>query len=423
MMGIENNEAREKVQTMKRSMNSLQRGLIMALVVVVSGSMACRTTQTVDDEPVVVEPTRMEVISEQTGLPIEALERFEEAVALMKAGENGRAAELFEHLVEAEDTFAEAHFNLGLLYGEMGRPEDAVRHIQKARQLDPDVFDYTVAMAKAYAEAEEYDSARRLFNEVITRQPDNLVAKNNLAVIALRQNNIEEAMGYIEEILREDNKNVGALNTLGLINMQDQNLSLAKYALGRALEEDENHTDALNNLGLVYMQEDNVPMAVRAFSRAINADPNYLEARLNLGAILIEYLDYERAYENFENAVRIAPQNCVANLGMGASSFALGRHEDAYSQFNFYIAECDADHFSSFERLASLTENYLQRPEESIGYYNRLIELTDDQNKIANYRASIQFLESQVEQARQEAATPEPEEVAEEEIAEDDGEE
>lgn len=408
-----------KVESMKRSMSVLQRGLTLALVVVVAGSMACRTAQPVDEEPEVREPTRYEMISEATGLSIEMLEQFEQAVALMQDGEFSRSAELFKSLVEREDTFAEAHYNLGLLYGDMGRPDEAVQHIQKARQLDPDVFDYTIAMAKAYAEAERFDDARRLFGEVITRQPDNLVAKNNLAVIALRQGEEEEAMRYITEILREDNKNVGALNTLGMINMQAGNLSLAKYALRKALEEDEEYTDALNNLGLVYMQEDNVPAAVRAFTRAINSDTNYLEARLNLAAILIEYLDYERAHDHFTNAVRISPQNCVANLGLGASSFAVGSHQDAYDQYSFYIERCDEEHYSSFVRLASLAENRLQRPEDAIRYYTKLIDLSEDRNAIANYRASIQMLESQLEQERQQPeAAPEPEPEAEE-VADD----
>ena len=392
---------------------SVRSGFVGALLVLVT---ACSSTQVVEEDPVAPEPTQMEVISEQTGLSIEALEGFEEAVSLMGSDFSG-AAEILERVVEMEPTFAEAHFNLGLLYSDMGRPEEAVVHIQTARELDPDVFDYTVAMAKAYAEAEEYENAQRLFNEVISREPDNLVAKNNMAVIALRQGDEEEAMRYVEEILREDNNDVGALNTLGLIYMERQNVSLAKYVLGRALEQDEHHVDALNNLGLVYMQENNVPSAVAAFNRAVRADGNYLESRLNLGSILIEYLDYERAHEHFENAVRIAPQNCVANLGKGATSFALGNHEDSYELYNYYIDECDPDHYSSYERLARLTENYLQRHDEAIRYYNKLIEMSDDPNDIANFEATVNFLQSQMDQAaQQKQVEPEPEEeVAEEE--------
>lgn len=397
--------------------NQRPRGIVIALLaLLLMASAACKTGQVVEDEvPVAVQLTPMEVISEDTGLSIEALEAFEASLSLMDE-DFSAAAKLLEQAVELEPTFAEAHFNLGLLYSNMDRPDDAVAHIQNARELDPDVFDYTVAMAKVYAEAENYDAALRLFNEVIARQPDNLVAKNNLAVIALRQGDEEQAMRYVEEILREDNNDVGALNTLGLVYMERENVSLAKYVLNKALEQDENHVDALNNLGLVYMQEDNVPAAVAAFARAVEADPNFLESRLNLGSILIEYLDYEWADENFTNAVRIAPQNCVANLGKGATSFALGEHEEAYEFYNYYIDECDDAHYSSYQRLVQLTENYLQRPDEAIGYYEKLVELSDDANDIANYQAAMNFLRSQLEQAKQqEQATPDMGEEVDEE--------
>ena len=391
-------------------MNSSIKSLGCALALCgLSLGVACSSTPTVDDELEEPELTEIELTAQETNLSIEALEAFAEGVALMDS-DFSAAAERLEQAVQLEPTFAEAHYNLGLLYGDMDRAEQAVEHIQTARDLDPDVFDYTVAMAKAYAEAGDYTDARRLFNEVVERQPDNLTAINNLAVIALREGNEQEALEYVEEILREDNDNVGALNTLGLIYMERENISLAQYVLGRALEQDEANVDVLNNLGLVYMQDGDVPMAVRHFALAVENDENYLESRLNLGSILIEYLDYQRADLHFSRAVEIAPENCVANLGKGASSFALRSYEEAHSYYEYYLDECDPQHISSYERLASLNEGHLQRYDKAIHYYGELMQLETDEDKLERYQATINFLQNQLDQQTQ--VEPEEEEIA-----------
>src|SRR5690554_5003336 len=203
---------------MKNTLTHLTRRPLMGVLagaLAVALSAGCSSApKTADDVPVEApEKSEQEKISEATGIPLEALQAFEEALAAMKVGatERATAIEALERAIEIEPTFAEAHYNLGLLYGEIDRSDEAVEHIQTARELDPDVFDYTVALAKAFAENEQYDDAQELFSEVVARDENNLVAKNNMAVIALRRGEEDQALRYVEEILREDNVNVGAL--------------------------------------------------------------------------------------------------------------------------------------------------------------------------------------------------------------------
>ncbi len=392
---------RREDATMNRKATILRSGLAVAAALGLALGVGCSSTPTVEDPEPEPELTEIEEISKETGISVQALEMFEEAGELMDAGELVEASELLAQVVEDEPYFAEAHYNLGLVYGDIEQHDLAVEHIERARDLEPEVFDYTIAMAKAHAEAGEYSDARRLFNEVIQREPGNLTAINNLAVISLREGDEQQALDYVEEILREDNDNVGALNTLGLIYMERENISLARFVLGRALEQDDSNPDVHNNLGLVYLQDDNVPSAVRHFNLAVEADPNYLESRINLGSILIEYLDYDRADEHFSHVVNLTPENCVANLGKGATSFAKGEHEEARDRFEYYLEMCDSDHYSSHERLATLNEGPLENPAQAIEHYEALLALSTDEDDQAQYEAEINFLQSQMERQAQ----------------------
>ncbi|MGM0555131.1 MAG: tetratricopeptide repeat protein [Myxococcota bacterium] len=436
---------------------------MLALLFAATSFWGCKKQTKEDEEPTEqkVEKAEIEKMAEETGMDVSTLEAFQDGSAEMKKAEPdmAKAAELFEQVIEAEPTFAEAHYNLGIAYSKMNQHEKAAEHFEVAREIEPEVLDHTVALAQAYAVNEEYSRAATLFEEVVARQPENLTAKNNLAILALRDGDVEEAMGHVRDVLREDNQNVGALNTLGLIYSQRDNMSLAKYVFQKAIrisycesepgeteesaeeqvqedleespeeeaaEEDDQpeqkekcvkrpDPDVHNNLGMVFMQEDNVPNAVNQFRAAIEANPNYLESRLNLGAILIEYLDYERAGNQFTEAVRIAPNNCTAHLGLGAAKYGAAEFESAADNYKYYVDKCDADHKSSYQRLAKLYESQLDDPKQSITYYEKLIELEDDEKKVENYNAMINFLKSQVESKEQK----EPEEDAADEGAED----
>ena len=449
---------------------------MLALLFAATQMWACKGQTKEDDKPTEQEVQKAEIerMAEEAGMDVETLEAFQQASTELEKPEPdmGKAKDLLVQVVEAEPTFAEAHYNLGIVYSKMNQHDKATEHFKKAREIEPAVLDHTVALAQAYAVNDEYGRAATLFEEVVARQPENLTAKNNLAVLSLREGEIEGAMGHVRDVLREDNQNVGALNTLGLIYNQRDNMSLAKYVFQKAIrisycksepgegdedaeaqveedvgseegeqksaeEEKEEQTECVkrpdpdvhNNLGLVYMKEDNVPSAVSQFGMAIEANPNYLESRLNLGAVLIEYLDYERANKQFSEAVRIAPENCVAHLGLGAAAYGKGDFEDAAKNYKFYVNKCDQSHISSYERLAKLYESQLSDPKEAIKYYNKLVELVDDEEKVKNYNAMVNFLQSQLESSEPkepeegtegEGAAEESEDAAEE-AAEEDG--
>jgi tetratricopeptide (TPR) repeat protein len=421
-----------------------------------------------DDKPTEkkVEKAEIEKMAEEAGVAVSTLEAFQEASAELEKPEPDmdKVETLLQQVIEAEPQFAEAHYNLGIVYSKRNQHDKAVEHFETAREIEPEVLDHTVALAQSYAVNEDYGRAATLFEEVVARQPENLTAKNNLAVLSIREGDVEEAMGHVRDVLREDNQNVGALNTLGLIYTQRDNASLAKYVFGKAIdismcetpaeateegpeaeiqedldESDETEAaetdekkkeeekekcvkrpdpDVHNNLGLVFMKEDDVPNAVNQFRAAIKADPNHLESRLNLGAILIEYLDYERAANQFSESVRIAPNNCTAHLGLAAASYGKADHEKSAENYKYYVDECDAEHISSYERLAKLYESQLNDPKQAITYYNKLIELVDDDKKVKNYNAMVNFLKSQVKSKEQK----QPEEGAEGEGGATDGE-
>ncbi len=403
------------------------------------------------------EKAAAEAEAEAMGIELGVWQAFKAATAKLQGDSPDYATAQAELLavLEQKPDFAEAHYNVALLYERQGKLEEARTHLERARSFDPEAQEYKVAMGRIYAEAGEFEKAEVLFNEAVARDPNSAAAKNNLAILALKKKDYDKARDYVIEILREDAQNVAALTTLGLIYRAQDNKSLAKYAFEKALcaageplasctaaeatakaaadaPKDAQkkpeaaaatpkaapvkreladpllRADLYNNLALVYLNEKDMPRAVAAFSKANETSPRYLESRLNLGAILIEYLDYARANAVFSEAVKIAPDHCVANLGFGATQFATGQYQEAADRYGFYVERCDEKHVSSYERLAKLNESFLKNPGKAIEHYRQLLALSPDEKKQTEYKAMIGFLEGQMKQQDQkQPATPE----------------
>lgn len=83
----------------------------------------------------------------------DANDLYKEGEALKDAGDLEAAVEKFQQAIAADASFALPHFALAVTYGKLNRHEDAVKHGQKAVELDPnDPFSYT-AMSVTYQRA------------------------------------------------------------------------------------------------------------------------------------------------------------------------------------------------------------------------------------------------------------------------------
>ena len=51
----------------------------------------------------------------------------------------------------------------------LGKNAEARKHLEKAREYDPEASEYKVAMGRIYANANDFDKASRLFEEAVAR--------------------------------------------------------------------------------------------------------------------------------------------------------------------------------------------------------------------------------------------------------------
>lgn len=298
------------------------------------------------------------------------------------------ARSAFEEATRRDPAFLEAWFNLGMLFERTGRPLEAVEVYQQALQKNPGNRDAKAAVGKVYLslakrareardtqKADRYESeAKRLFDEVISEDTDNVQANNALALYWLMRGDQKTAEDFVKKVLLLQPRNVVALNTRGLINLQAGRLSIARWVFEeKALREDPNSTEALTNLGVTYLKMGETPKAVASFEKALVVDPDNFEARMNLAAIYLEYLHYQAALEQYDAVIRLVPGEAEAWVGSGSCLLGLHQPKEAVERWKKAL-ELNANLGPLYARIGKVYESSLNDLDQAIQYYDWYLE-------------------------------------------------
>jgi tetratricopeptide (TPR) repeat protein len=158
-------------------------------------------------------------------------------------------AGLWEDVVAKSPGKLRAHYNLGVIYHERGKIDEALKHYKEALGIMPDVAE----------------------------------VQNNIGVAYLSLGMPEKAIEHNLEALRLKPDMAGAHNNLGLAYTTKGFPRKAEEHYLKALELRPGHAEAHNNLGTLYGAEGRLEEAVEHFQKALRIMPGSPEAHRNLG--------------------------------------------------------------------------------------------------------------------------------------------
>lgn len=119
-----------------------------------------------------------------TTASLPALRLYSEGQRLVRRGERSEAIARFEQAVGLDTGFASAYVGLSMVYGSLaddGRAFAASEHAVANQTRLPFVERSFLIASRAYAR-EDYATTIRVYQDVVSRYPDNLPALNNLAL-------------------------------------------------------------------------------------------------------------------------------------------------------------------------------------------------------------------------------------------------
>ncbi|MDP8262861.1 MAG: tetratricopeptide repeat protein [Candidatus Ancaeobacter aquaticus] len=147
----------------------------------------------------------------------DALQYYNQAVDLLAQYKTKEAKELFEKAVFAEPFFAEAFFNLGVLYQNRGDTVNALREYQKAVALYPRDAELYYNIGLIHLGNGNYEVAEDAFYEALFIDPDMNNARYHCADALRLQGKYDEALEEVQEMLDRDPNTADTYLLMGII--------------------------------------------------------------------------------------------------------------------------------------------------------------------------------------------------------------
>lgn len=146
------------------------------------------------------------------------------------------------NLAEAEATFRQA---LAVLRG----PAREGLSEQQRTSWEEDELTVSMRLANIHTEQEKFAEAEQVYRDLLESQPDNTMARANLAVVMARAGKTEEAAAAYRELLSRDDLSEAALFNIGIGLYRAQEFGQAAAAFERVIAVNPVSHESLYNLG------------------------------------------------------------------------------------------------------------------------------------------------------------------------------
>lgn len=169
-----------------------------------------------------------------------------------------------------------------------------------------------------YLEQGRLDEAAELFAKVIVLDAEYSPAYNNLGLIYLQRSQLDRALFYFRKALEFDPRYAHAHNNIGAVYIEQNHVQDAEEAFRTAVELEPRYASARDNLGLIYFKHKRYEEALRQFEQAIAIDPHQAVSYNNLGVVYVTIGRVDEARRAFNTALELDPhhRNATANLMM-----------------------------------------------------------------------------------------------------------
>jgi tetratricopeptide (TPR) repeat protein len=286
------------------------------------------------------------------------------AVALLDQGDLEKALRALRSAASTA-TSAPILTDLGDVLLQLGKPDEALQHLQRAVQLDPNYLKghYVLGLAfraagqleKARAHLQQGAGAERLMHHdswsdrmnSLDLGLDNQLNKSDALFAAGRP---DEALAVLEQLRAEHPRNHSLLVNLGVGYITAKRPTEAIPVLNEAAEVAPYHFATFINLAAANKDIGRLDEALGHIDRAIQLSPDIQKAHVVRGRILRKLNRGEDAAAALATARRYAPDDTEVIMEQGGTAMLLGRWREAleaYRELNRLVP----DNFAILVRL------------------------------------------------------------------------
>ena len=285
---------------------------------------------------------------------------WEEGVAAFRAKNYAQAAEEFKAVVEEQPDWPGGHRMLGQSLMKLGRNQEALTHLRKAYDLQPDDIAVQLILGQAYVQAKRYRDASELLGNI------------NVASLPKAQQ--------------------GALHQMRAIAFDKTGqTSRAIQELGRAVQLNPNNGDLQFQYGTMLFNNGDTAAAVQALEKAVSLDPDPNKLK-GYSDALLRHAREQRGQGKataYQKAVSAAGRLVSANdnfdnlMLLGGAQLGAGQYTDAAGTFQRAASKNSSDWLPSYYLGQAYTSaQQYDRAQSALQAALDKTDVTDERNRI-----------------------------------------
>jgi len=197
-----------------------------------------------------------------------------------------RALKEFIASMEYSGDFAFGRYNLGNLYADLNRPEDAIRHYRAAIKIDDLFYPAKVNLAMLQNRLGNNEEAEGLLREVVTANPELYDIDYSLGLLLAEEKKYDEAVLYLEKAAKGMPQRARVHYNLGLLSATLQQDRKAEKSLVKAIEIDPDNRDYLFAAADFYLKRKRFVEAKSFAEQIVSKYPDW-----NVGYRILDLID------------------------------------------------------------------------------------------------------------------------------------
>lgn len=227
---------------------------------------------------------------------------------MVAAGDYHNAAILLEKLTAQKGAPAALLANLGMVFSQLDRDDEAISVLSQALEQEPDNPLHLNTLAQHQRKMGQTEAAEASLIRALAM--DGSSARYLYALGSLYQSSgrFLEAADCFRETTRLVPEQVKAHHSLGATLQIMQRHESAVTAFEAALEQNPEHAPSHNSMGVSLKKNSQLKQAIQSYRSAIKADPNMREAYNNLANALRDHNAYDEAAETISQALALWPR-------------------------------------------------------------------------------------------------------------------
>ena len=307
------------------------------------------------------------------------------AEAQAKSGQRDDVAleRRFLAVQQADPTFAEADYNLGVLAERQGKREQAFGLYRSALQKKPSLKPAAAGLARLTRAQGDLASAAAQWNDVAKAFPDDAESRAQLAEIYRMTSDHDRAQEQARQALIRDPKNLDAYKTLIRSNLDRKQYAMAELVGVRALKISTTDPDLYLAIGDTQLAKGSVDKAAAQYQKALEASAGFVPARLALARLALKDEDFAAAEKHLSRAVTDGGGSAEVHLDLGVAYRGLGQPDKALAEYE--AAEKLQPRLAAiYLNRGIVLQRYKDAPEKSLELYKQYVSLSGGESALPN---------------------------------------